>query len=83
VFSEQAAYQIYSCGGQNGSLALKSTQGTKSRRFVPQYGCIVMEVEDWIDAINQPEWQRDNKQIYGPEDPPYVLEAIYKFSVNK
>lgn len=39
-----------------------------------------MEVEDWIDAINQPEWQR--KQIYGPADEPYVLEAVYKFSLN-
>lgn len=41
-----------------------------------------MEVQDWIDAINQPEWQRDKKQIFGPEDPPYILEAIYKFSVG-
>jgi aldose 1-epimerase len=49
---------------------------------VEQYGCIVMEVQDWIDAINQPEWQRNNKQIFGPEDPPYVLEAAYVFSVN-
>lgn len=41
-----------------------------------------MEVEDYIDGINQPEWQRNKKQIFGPEDPPYVLEAIYKFSVT-
>jgi aldose 1-epimerase len=39
-----------------------------------------MEVEDWIDAINQPEWQRDKKNIFGPGDGPYTLEAIYKFS---
>jgi aldose 1-epimerase len=49
---------------------------------VPQYGCIVMEVEDWIDAINQPEWQRDSRQIFGPGDGPYVLEATYNFSLN-
>jgi len=42
-----------------------------------------MEVEDWIDAINQPEWQRSKKNIFGPDDDPYVLEAIYSFSVNK
>lgn len=41
-----------------------------------------MEVEDWIDAINQPEWQRESKQIFGPADGPYVLEAKYVFSVN-
>jgi len=44
---------------------------------------MVMEVEDWIDAINQPEWQREKKNIFGPGDDPYVLQATYKFSLNK
>ena len=38
-----------------------------------------MEVEDWIDAINQPEWQREKRNIFGPGDAPYVLEATYSF----
>jgi aldose 1-epimerase len=42
-----------------------------------------MEVEDWIDAINQPEWQRSSKQIFGPGDDPYILQAKYIFSINK
>lgn len=78
--------QVYNCGGQNGSLALKETQGffddASKPRVVQKYGCVVMEVEDWIDAINQPEWQRDNKQIFGPDDEPYSLEASYQFSVK-
>jgi aldose 1-epimerase len=41
-----------------------------------------MEVQDWIGAINQPEWQREKKQIFGPADGPYTLEAAYVFSVN-
>jgi len=86
VFSDQQAFQIYSCNGQNGSLALKSTQGltndTSRPRVVEQYGCVVMEVEDWIDAINQPEWQRESRQIFGPGDGPYVLQARYEFSLN-
>ena len=65
-------------------MAIKNTQGffddASHPRVVEQYGCIVMEVEDWIDGINQPEWQR--KQIYGPGDDPYVLEATYEFSVK-
>jgi aldose 1-epimerase len=55
VFTDQEAFQIYSCGGQNGSMALKETQGlfnvSERPRTIPQYGCIVMEVEDWIDGI--------------------------------
>jgi len=86
IFSDQDAFQVYSCGGQNGSVALKSTQGlfnvTDRPRTIPQYGCLVLEVEDWIGAINQPEWNRGSKQIFGPGDDPYVLQASYRFSLN-
>ncbi|KAK3061670.1 hypothetical protein LTS18_005686 [Coniosporium uncinatum] len=86
VFTDQEAFQIYSCGGQNGTLTLKETQGLHDvpgrPRVVEQYGCVVMEVEDWIDGINQPEWQRGKRQIFGPGDDPYVLQATYEFSVN-
>lgn len=67
-------------------IPIKSTQGffddPNRPRTVGNYSCLVMEVEDWIDAINQPEWQRSKKQIFGPGDDPYVLQAIYKFSIN-
>ena len=84
VYTDQEAYQVYSCNGQNGSLTLKETQGlfnvSNRPRVVEQYGCVVMEVEDWIDGINQPEWQR--QQIYEPGGEPFVLQARYEFSVN-
>ncbi|KAG4437844.1 hypothetical protein IFR05_006690 [Cadophora sp. M221] len=86
VYTDQDAFQMYSCGGQNGSVALKSTQGlfnvTDRPRVIEQYSCIVMEVEDWIDGINHPEWGRDAKQIFGPEDGPYVLKARYVFGLD-
>lgn len=67
-------------------MALKSTQGLFDaegrERTIQQYGCVVMEVEDWIDGINQPEWGRGKKQIFGPGDEPYVLQASYRFSLN-
>jgi hypothetical protein len=64
-----------------GTLPIKSTQGLDGRpRVVEQYGCIVLEVQDWIDGINHPEWQREKKQIFGPGDGAYVLEATYEFS---
>lgn len=67
-------------------MALKSTQGffddASRPRVIEQYSCVVMEVEDWIDAINQPEWGRNSKQIYEPGGDPYVLQARYEFSLN-
>ncbi len=86
LYSDQEALQLYSCNGQNGSITLKKTQGlfdnAKFPRTIPQYGCVVLEVQDWIDAINQPEWQRSRKQIYGPGDDPYIVQASYRFSIN-
>ncbi|KAK1772669.1 galactose mutarotase-like domain-containing protein [Phialemonium atrogriseum] len=86
VYTDQEAFQMYSCNGQNGSLTLKTTQGLfdnpKFPRTIPKYGCVVLEVEDWIDAINQPQWQRSKKQIFEPGGDPYVLQASYKFSIN-
>ncbi|KAF2733471.1 galactose mutarotase-like protein [Polyplosphaeria fusca] len=84
IFTDQDAFQVYSCGGQNGLLPIKSNQGLDSRaRVVEQFGCVVLEVQDYIDGINQPEWQREKKQIFGPGDEPYVLEAKYVFSTKK
>ena len=67
-------------------MALKETQGffddSRRPRVTEKYGCVVLEVEDYIDGINQPEWGRDKMQIFGPGDGPYVLEATYAFSLN-
>lgn len=71
----------------SGTFPLKSTQGffddTSRPRVAEKYGCVVMEVEDWIDGINNPQWNRTEKQIFGPADGPYVLRARYDFSVDK
>ncbi|KAI1817638.1 aldose-1-epimerase [Poronia punctata] len=86
IYTDQDAFQVYSCNGQNGTLALKETQGLHDDpdfpRTIPQYGCVVLEVEDWIGGINHPEWGRENKQIFGPGGDPYVLQASYVFSIN-
>ncbi|KAI5853576.1 aldose 1-epimerase [Tricharina praecox] len=80
VFTDQAAFQIYSCAASNGTKPIgKSTQGLSGRPAVIQEGgCVVMEAEDWIDGINNPEWGR--KQIWGPEDGLLTFNARYEFS---
>ncbi|KAH7161787.1 galactose mutarotase-like domain-containing protein [Dactylonectria macrodidyma] len=85
VYSDQDAFQLYSCTQQDGSMPLKKTQGlfnnTDFPRIIPRYGCVVLEVQDFIDGINHPEWMRDRKQVFGPGDDPYVLQARYSFSI--
>ncbi|WPH00223.1 Hypothetical protein R9X50_00304600 [Acrodontium crateriforme] len=84
LYTDQAALQMYSCNNLNGTLALKETQGffndSSRPRVAEKHGCVVLEVEDWIDGINNPEWRR--KQIYGPGDEPYSLEAFYDFRLD-
>lgn len=83
VFTDQDALQIYSCNNQNGSVPLKATQGTPTNSMLQHWGCVVIEVEDWIAGINYPEWKREEEQIFGPGTQPYVLEATYRFSINQ
>ncbi|KAK3491008.1 galactose mutarotase-like protein, partial [Neurospora hispaniola] len=82
VYSDQDAFQMYSCNQQKGDVPLKWTQGTDERRTIPKYGCVVLEVQDWIDGINHPEWGRTQKQVFAPGGDPYVLQARYVFGVN-
>ncbi|KAK3293212.1 galactose mutarotase-like domain-containing protein [Chaetomium fimeti] len=101
VYSDQDAFQMYSCNGQNGSFPLKASQGVgrdagaagaarrnvgdphpDPSRMVPKYGCAVLEVQDYIDGINHPEWGRLGKQVFGPGGDPYVLQVSHRFSVE-
>lgn len=87
IYTEQEALQMYSCNNMNGTFPLKETQGffndSSRPRVTNKYGCVVIEVEDWIDGINNPEWGRLEKQIFGPADDAYVLQARYDFSLNR
>lgn len=87
VYTDQEAFQVYSCNGQDGTMALKASQGLSGDhapfpRTVPQYGCVVLEVQDWIDAVNHPEWGRQSKQLFAPGGDPYVLQVSHRFSVS-
>lgn len=87
VATNQVAHQIYTCNGQNGTIPIKASQKARNEAagkggvdYVNKYGCIVIETEGWIDAINQPEWGQ--KQIYSTVDAPTVNMATYQFGTT-
>ncbi|KAK4198477.1 putative aldose 1-epimerase [Triangularia verruculosa] len=85
IWSDQEAFQMYSCNGMNGTMPIKSTQGRDDGtggRGVEKYGCVVLEVQDWIDGVNHPEWGRGGRQIFEPGGDPYVLQVRHRFSVD-
>ncbi|CAG8184024.1 unnamed protein product [Penicillium salamii] len=90
VATNQAALQIYTCSGQNGYIGTKESQAKRNKAdggdagatHVNKYGCFVIETEDWIDGINQPQWGRLPYQVFGPEDGPAVNWATYQFGTD-
>lgn len=86
VATNQPAVQVYTCPGVNnpskGSIPRKQVHGGKVGNNIgdvvyDNYECVALEMEDYIDGINQPEWGRN--QIYGP-DRPYHWKSTYTFS---
>ncbi|KAJ5793929.1 hypothetical protein N7457_000528 [Penicillium paradoxum] len=87
VATNQAALQIYTCSGQDGTIPTKQSQAKRNKAnggdsgptHVNKYGCLVIEPEDWIDGINNPEWGRVPYQVFGPDDGPSINWATYQF----
>jgi len=79
IFTNQPALQVYTCNSIfNASLPIprKTTQGGPDTIYA-DHSCVVIENENLIDAINNPEFGVN--PIYGPERP-YDWEASYVFS---
>jgi aldose 1-epimerase len=90
VATNQPAVQIYTCNGQNGTVPVKPSQvkrnvaaGRGDVNFVNMHGCIVIETEGWIDAINQPEWGQDATEIFAPQSFPAINLVTYQFDTIK
>lgn len=86
VSTNQIGLQIYTCNGQNGTIPIKQSQIQANQGIngstdtVNQYGCIVIETQAYIDAINYPQWGVQNYEIFSPETGPAVNYQIYDFS---
>ncbi|SMR41373.1 unnamed protein product [Zymoseptoria tritici ST99CH_1E4] len=83
IKTNQGGIQLYSCGGQNGSIPLKQSQqhvqGQTS--YLQKYGCLVIETQDWIDAVNQPQWGREDFQIFSRTTEPAVSWSKFSFGL--
>lgn len=83
VETNQQGVQIYACNGQDGTIAVRRSQqdySDNAAEFIQQWGCVVIEPQAWIDAINHPEWGVDKYEIFSPETEPLVHYSTYDFS---
>lgn len=84
----QQGTQIYTCNGQGGDNPIPVKQSQVDRNgdaegatdMIEQYGCVVIEPQAWIDAINHPEWGVDKYEIFSPETGPLNFYSTYDFS---
>ncbi|KAI7875301.1 galactose mutarotase-like protein [Lichtheimia hyalospora FSU 10163] len=92
IKTDQPAFQFYSCGGLDGTLPIKKTQGPQGSKkhahrkrgkdqYVPQYGCFVLETEEYIDGINNPQWGKEHMGLLKPGET-YTQHAEYHFSIH-
>lgn len=84
VKTNQQSLQIYTCDTLKGAIPVKQSQQHSSNGstvYVPQFGCIVIETQQWIDGINHPEWGQDQYQIYTVDSEPAVVFAQFDFSI--
>lgn len=79
IKTNQEGVQIYTAKHHNGQTPVKAAQKGGKSEGVQKFGCIAIEPQDWIDGINNPKWNRLNKQVFGPTDGPCVNWAEYTF----
>ncbi|KAH7310215.1 putative aldose 1-epimerase family protein [Rhexocercosporidium sp. MPI-PUGE-AT-0058] len=79
LYTDQEALHVLTWNEEDGTMQLKKGQGGTD---VPQYAAVSLQMQDWTDAVNHPEWQRDDKIFWGT-DRLYVTYSTYKFSVNQ
>lgn len=88
VSTNQQGLQIYSCNGQNGTIPIKPSQIARNvnatdggAKYVNKYGCLVIETQGWIDAVNNPEWGLTTDYwYYDASTQPSVMYATYDFT---
>lgn len=85
VRTNQQNLEIFSCNWFNGSIKAKADQqystgaGAMNSTY-DLHGCIVVEPQGWVDAINWPQWGQEEYQVYGVDTLPAVNFAAYEFS---
>lgn len=81
--TNQESVQIYSCDTLTGTIKAKADQQhINGNTTYDQFGCMVIETQDWIDGINQPEWGREQWQLYNSKTEPFLNMQKYTFTTT-
>lgn len=89
VNTNQRAVQIFTCDTEDGSIPVKNSQLARNLQLekvgalnVEKYGCVVVEAEQWIDALNNPKWGELPYQVFSPSTGPAVNWVTYTFGTS-
>ncbi|KAK5132878.1 hypothetical protein LTR08_008398 [Meristemomyces frigidus] len=80
MYTDQEAIRLLTWDdGEHSNLTLKGRQGGGA---VMKNAAISMQMQDWPNALNHPEWQRDDHILWGP-DRLMTTFSKFKFSVGR
>ncbi|KAL4934728.1 putative aldose 1-epimerase family protein [Aspergillus undulatus] len=79
LYTDQEALHVHTWDSEPEPVTVKQAQGTGT---VPRFGAISMEMQDLADAINNPEWQRAGRTVWGM-DRLYTAFSSFKFTVDE
>lgn len=83
LYTNQESIQLYTCDTQDGSIkAKRDQQHINGNTTYEQFGCMVIETQDWIDGVNYPQWGRDDYQLYDTKTVPFLNMQKYAFSTT-
>jgi aldose 1-epimerase len=84
LYTDQEALHVTTWDKETGEIPLKNSHVGSSGEHVPvpRHAAVSLQMQDWTDAINHPEWQREDRVIWGT-DRLYTMYSTYKFSVRK
>ncbi|KAH8692265.1 hypothetical protein BGW36DRAFT_431486 [Talaromyces proteolyticus] len=79
LYTDQEALHLHTWNDALRPVPLKRTQGVGE---VPLFGAVSMKMQDWSDGINNPEWQRSGKTVWGM-DGLYTTFSSFRFTVDQ
>ncbi|KAE9376019.1 putative aldose 1-epimerase family protein [Stipitochalara longipes BDJ] len=79
LYTDQEALHVHPWSSVNDKVSLKKQQGGS---IAEDMAAVSMEMHNWPDAINHPEWLRGKETIWGT-DQLYTTFSTFKFSLDR
>ena len=85
LFTDQTAVVVYTCNQLEGTIPLKRSQQhgpNGETQYAQIHGCVAIETQGWVDALNHPEWGQRDYQVFEKGGRASTMLVRYVFGVD-